>query len=299
MNFKKTAIFITLFSLWLTNYFSGEDQLYVAFFLIFSIGILHGSNDLAIMNKLSKAPGWKEVLISLGVYVLTVIVAGTLFYYLPELALAGFILFSGYHFGEQHWNKYFGQMAPPLKYTMFSGYGLLVLFGLFYLNSAETTAIIKALTGFEVLKSWYLWGTLLSGGITLGLISYGHWRKLLSNSQLFVELFLLAVFGIVFNYANLIWAFAIYFIYWHSIPSIFEQLGYLYGEVSIKTFIKYLRSSSLIWVVSTGSIFLLFYLMRDQEALILPLFFAFLGAITFAHSFIISKMFAAGGSGDY
>jgi len=190
-------------------------------------------------------------------------------------------------------------MAPPLKYTMFSGYGLLVLFGLFYLNSAETTAIIKALTGFEVLKSWYLWGTLLSGGITLGLISYGHWRKLLSNSQLFVELFLLAVFGIVFNYANLIWAFAIYFIYWHSIPSIFEQLGYLYGEVSIKTFIKYLRSSSLIWVVSTGSIFLLFYLMRDQEALILPLFFAFLGAITFAHSFIISKMFAAGGSGDY
>lgn len=293
VKFTEIAIFITLFSLWLTNFFSGQHQQIVAFFLIFSIGILHGSNDLAIINKMRHSPGWKQLLISLGIYILTVIVAGTLFYTIPELALAGFIIFSGFHFGEQHWGQVFSNQNKSISVLMYLSYGLLVLFGLFYLNAAETSSIIEALTGVMVSADWYLWGAIICGILTATMFSYGYFSKILGGYQLFVEFFLIAVFGIVFNYADLIWAFAIYFIYWHSIPSIIEQLDYLYGETSIRSFKKYLKSSSVVWMVSTATIFVLFYIMRNKQEFILPLFFAFLGAITFAHSFIINRMFVS------
>jgi len=293
VKYTEKAIFITLFSLWLTNFFSGQHQQIVAFFLIFSIGILHGSNDLAIINKMHYSPGWKQLLISLGVYILTVVVAGTLFYTIPELALTGFILFSGFHFGEQHFGQVFSIQSRSISILLYLSYGLLVLFGLFYLNAAETSLIIEALSGVMVPPDWYLLGTIICGMLTAIMFFYSYFLKILGGYQLFVEFFLLAVFGIVFNYADLIWAFAIYFIYWHSIPSIIEQLDYLYGETSISSFKRYLKSSSVVWMVSTATIFVLFYIMRNKQEFILPLFFAFLGAITFAHSFIINRMFVS------
>jgi hypothetical protein len=50
------------------------------------------------------------------------------------------------------------------------------------------------------------------------------------------------------------------------------------------------KSSFLIWLISTGSIVFLYFWLKD-EAILLPLLFAFLGAITFAHSLTISQMF--------
>ncbi|MGK0387247.1 MAG: Brp/Blh family beta-carotene 15,15'-monooxygenase, partial [Patiriisocius sp.] len=105
------------------------------------------------------------------------------------------------------------------------------------------------------------------------------------------ELLLLFVFLIVFKISNLIWSFAIYFILWHSIPSIMEQLDYLYKEISWKSFIKYIQKSFLVWLISILGISTLLYLFRDDKKVFLPIIFSFLGAITFAHSFVISKMF--------
>ncbi|MFT5249380.1 MAG: hypothetical protein ACI93P_001106, partial [bacterium] len=65
---------------------------------------------------------------------------------------------------------------------------------------------------------------------------------------------------------------------------------FLYGEVSIKTFVTYVKSSFIIWLISISAIALLFFWIQDEKIL-LPLLFAFLGSITFAHSLTISKMF--------
>ncbi|MBT8262494.1 MAG: Brp/Blh family beta-carotene 15,15'-dioxygenase [Bacteroidia bacterium] len=294
MNFNKIAIFVTLFSLWLTNYFSGSGQEIVAFSLIFSVGILHGSNDLAIMNKLQSVSGIRKIATILGSYILIVVIAGGLFYLLPKLALAGFILFSAYHFGEQHWEDTISKASVRLIKLSYLSYGMLILCLLFYMNTAETQDIITALTGQLIPQTWFLYGLVTAGVVFVFSMLYFLLKKYIEYSRLLFEAFLLLVLSIVFKYADLIWAFAIYFIYWHSIPSIFGQLKYLYGDVSFGSFKRYLKSSSLIWVISVSSMLLLFYLFRDNEEVIMPLFFAFLGAITFAHSFIISKMFAAG-----
>lgn len=292
MNFKKVAIFITLLSLWLSNYFSDPSQQILALCLIFSVGILHGSNDLAIIHKMNGSGGIRKGVILVGSYILTVILAAVLFYRLPELALALFILFSGYHFGEQHWSdRLIGKLM--VRKSVFIFYGLTVLFLLFTLNANETQGIIATLTSQVIPDSWFEFGLIGSGILfSIGVI-YLLLSRQLTIGDLFFELFLLVVFGIVFQFATLLWAFAIYFIFWHSIPSILEQLTYLYGNKSFRSFKRYLKSSSLIWLISVGGIFGLFYIVRDNTEFFMPLFFAFLGAITFAHSFIIMKMFTS------
>jgi Brp/Blh family beta-carotene 15,15'-monooxygenase len=292
MNFKKTAIFITLLSLWLSNYFSDPSQQVLALCLIFSVGILHGSNDLAIIHKMNGSRGLKNAFVLIGSYVLTVFLAALLFYKLPELALALFVIFSGYHFGEQHWSdRMFG--STFLKKSTYLFYGLTILFLLFQLNSIQTSEIIANLTSQNIPETWYEYGLLGSGIVFSALLFFLLVKRRLTVNDLFFELFLLLVFAIVFKFATLLWAFAIYFIFWHSIPSILEQLTYLYGERSFRSFKLYLRSSSIIWLISVTAIFALFYVVRNNADLFLALFFAFLGAITFAHSFIIMKMFTS------
>lgn len=293
MDFKRIAVFITLISLWLSNYFNEPSQQILAFFLIFSVGILHGSNDLAIINKLKSSKDVRQLLLLFGSYVLTVIVAACLFYIFPLIALAAFILFSGYHFGEQHWSELYSVNAN-LRKMFYLFYGLAVLSLLFLLNSQETTKIIGLLTSrSDIQEVWFFYGMVTCSALTSFLAIILMLKKHLETSRIIFELFLFMVFAIVFEYTSLIWAFAIYFIYWHSIPSILEQLKYLYGDISIDAFKKYLKSSAIIWLISIGFIFLMLYLVKDNLQLFMPLFFAFLGAITFAHSFIITKMFVA------
>ena len=53
-NYVKLPIVLSFFGLWISTFFSEESQVYIGFGLIFTFGILHGSNDLLIINKLEK-----------------------------------------------------------------------------------------------------------------------------------------------------------------------------------------------------------------------------------------------------
>jgi Brp/Blh family beta-carotene 15,15'-monooxygenase len=289
MKYKKFAVLITFFSLWLSVYMTNPSQEAFALFLIFSLGILHGSNDLLLISKVNTSSKPMQLVIFFSTYIGTVLVASLLFYFAPSFALVAFVIFSAFHFGEQHWNESLTK-SNSFNRFLFLNYGLTVLFLLFALNSAATLEIIYALTGFTFDESWFRWAFLISGGLWVVQTILMTYRKYLGWQQLLFEFFMILVFAIVFNTATLIWAFAIYFIFWHSIPSIFEQQSFLYGEVSKRTFIKYVKSSFLIWLVSISSIVLLFIWLKD-DAILLPLLFAFLGAITFAHSLTISRMF--------
>jgi Brp/Blh family beta-carotene 15,15'-monooxygenase len=288
-NYTKIAIIITFFSLWLSGYFSSPSQQIVGLFLIFSIGILHGSNDLKLISKVTTASKPIQLALFIGSYIGTVLIASLLFYYIPSFALVAFVFFSAYHFGEQHFNAVSNNTSIFNK-AMFLSYGLTILFLLFNLNSSATVEIIKSLTGFTFLTDWFQWIFTFTAVIWLLFALNMVLKKNMTWKRLLFELFLLVVFAVVFNTTTLIWAFAIYFIFWHSIPSIFEQQSFLYGEVSIKTFILYIKSSFVIWLISITALGLLFLWIEDEKIL-LPLMFAFLGAITFAHSFTISKMF--------
>ncbi|MEL6812594.1 MAG: Brp/Blh family beta-carotene 15,15'-dioxygenase [Bacteroidota bacterium] len=292
MKFEKIAIILTFFGLWLTSYFAEPSQNVFAFVLIFSVGILHGSNDLGLISELNSRSKVKRLWYFVVSYLVTVCVASALFYFLPLLALICFIVFSAFHFGEQHWHhKFLHKISGSHMFFFMYGYFILAL--LFYFNAHETNTIIFSLTGFKVPSTLFMWNLIVSGVITLAWTGHAFYSRSLSMNTVLFEVFLILVFSVVFKVASLIWAFAIYFIIWHSVPSILEQLSYLYGDRSAKALLRYVRASWLIWVVSVTGIFGIYYWIADSDTLFYPIFFALLGAITFAHVFTISKMFGS------
>lgn len=289
---KKIPVIATFFCLWLTSYIAVSVQYYIALGLIMSLGILHGSNDISLLGKLKNASHTSKMLYFLATYVAVVCIAGICFYFLPNVALLCFIIFSGYHFGEQHFHDSF-QIKPVLKMMFYTVYGLFVLFLLFNLNLSETQDIIATIAQYTVTTSIFLYGLVVLSLAMIFLGCYALFTKKTTLSSMIYELFLLGVFAIVFQVSNLIWSFTIYFIFWHSIPSMIEQMKFLYGETTWNSLLKYFKNSFVTWLVSIVSMIVLLYVARGNESFFLPLLFSFLGAITFAHAFIISKIFKA------
>ena len=290
MNINNILITTTFFCLWLTSQIPESVQYSIAFFFIFTLGILHGSNDLSIVSKIKKVATLKRLGLFLSGYILVVIIAAIVFYVAPKVALLFFILFSGYHFGEQHFHNIVKKNSIYRGF-LFISYGLVVLFLILALNISEVSLIIQDIIGYTFDISVYYY-CLLACFIVFALLGVKYYLDQIFDFKTIVyELFLLLVFFIVFSSSNLIWSFAIYFILWHSIPSIVEQLDYLYKEISWKSFLKYIKKSFVVWLISIMGIGSLLYFFKDDKQIFLPIIFSFLGAITFAHSFVISKMF--------
>ncbi len=278
----------TFFSLWLAVYFEYAVEDTLAYILILSFGILHGANDIKLLQVTSSNTEKKpKYLLILLYYVAFVLLVATLFYLIPGITLLLFVLFSAYHFGEQHWVARLDVTATWEGIVLYTSYGLLILFLLFAAHSSEVITIVLKITSIEISEEIFI--PVLGVSAFLFVLLYIKIAKQFS-SRMIVELFYLLVFFIIFNTASLLWAFAIYFIIWHSVPSLSDQIKFLYGDFSKIHFVKYLKSSFVYWIASVLALILLFTFLDDSSVGFLPLLFSFLAAITFPHVFVISKL---------
>ena len=286
-NLNSAMLVATFFALWLAVYFEYAVEDTLGYILILSFGILHGANDIKLLEvtslKDNKKPKYFRILAYYAVFVL--VVAG-LFFFVPGLSLALFILFSAYHFGEQHWvgriNARFWEQI--LFYT---SYGLMIFFLLFMAHAEEVSSIVQKISGYRIAIEYYNYSFVIC--VFIYVLLYAKIIRQI-NSSTVLELFYLIVFFIVFNTASLLWSFAIYFIIWHSIPSLSDQIKFLYGDFSRTNFLKYLKSSLIYWAIAVISLVLLFTFIDDTTAGFLPFLFSFLAAITFPHVFVIRKL---------
>ena len=287
---RNAMLVSTFFFLWLAVYFSHSVEEVLAFVLIFSFGILHGANDLEILRRRRTArESQKSNARMLLAYVGFVLGSALLFSLLPLLALTFFILFSGYHFGEQHWVKRMGRHSW-LQKLLYTSYGLTILLMLFAAHATQVSTVILEISGFAVPQDWFTFGCLgFLGLFLLSCFFNFYWNQLIR--YLVREGFLLILFFIVFNTASLIWAFAIYFVVWHSVPSLADQIRLLYGSVNWQNGSRYLRSSAVYWVGALVTLALAFLYFRESSYGFMPLFFSFLAAITFPHVLVISRLY--------
>lgn len=283
------SILSSFLGLWLTSFMKNETQIIVGFILILSFGIVHGANDLLLIRKINgeNTMTYWRILIN---YITIVLTAVLLFSFIPWLAMLLFIIVSSYHFGEQHWNKkklYNNSLMTKLFQTI---YGLFILLLLFQFHEKEVLAIMHGITGIEL--SFINISLLLKliGFILVALSFYNYNTSKVFQKNCAVELLYLLVFAVIFKVGSLIWAFAIYFIFWHSIPSLFDQIKFLYGEVSTTNFKSYLKSAFIYWLISIVGIIVLYYILREYK-IFDSIFFSFLAAITFPHVIVIERMF--------
>jgi Brp/Blh family beta-carotene 15,15'-monooxygenase len=284
------SILLSFLGLWLTSFLKNENQIIVGFSLILTFGIIHGANDLLLIKSINKAKTqtYKKTLIN---YIVVVLIAILLFSFIPWLALLLFIIVSSYHFGEQHWERMDIYGNKIAKIAFHSIYGLFILFLLFNFHDKEVLSVIYGITGIDfnfIDISLFL---KIIGVMLLGMFIYNYYNSLIFKKNILIELLYLIVFTIIFKVGTLIWAFTIYFIFWHSIPSLVDQVKFLYGTVSLRNFKVYVKSAFLYWMISIIGIIILYILLKDYK-IFDSIFFSFLAAITFPHVIVIERMFA-------
>lgn len=288
-NYPSIAIILSFLGLWITSFFSNDLQVVIGFVFILSFGILHGANDILISKSMMNTKNQFSKLKIISLYIMVVICGAVFFYYLPIITLLLFVIISGYHFGEQQLD-YLKEELIKNNFVLKTLYGLLVLFLLFGFHINAVIAVVYEITSFRIDESLIVNSLyLILFLFTINFIFV--FMKLKTNQTIFLkELFYLLVFAIIFKVSSLIWGFTIYFIVWHSMPSIINQTKFLYGSFNYFNFMKYIKAALFYWVVSLMGLFLFYFLFQDIK-LFNTLFFSFLSAITFPHVLVILKMF--------
>ena len=251
--------------------------------LVLSVGLVHGANDIEILKKQGEASSRLRY----SFYYILVVLAGAFaFFFTPALALLIFVVFSAFHFGEQHWEN---RVKPSVGSSFFYFcYGALIFSLLLYFHQSKVQEVVFAITAVTLPSSIFMVLVVVSVLLTvsIGLVLPSV------RSELLFEILLLLLFAFVFANSTLILAFGFYFAVWHSFPSLRSQFSYLYAQQRTLDSIKsYLRESYLYWGAAILSLVGVYIWVDFAEDYVLPLFFSFLAAITFPHVVVMHWMF--------
>ena len=275
--------FSTLIFLAVNIFLNTENQSIISFILIFTFGLIHGANDIQLIQKKTLNFSVNFFINSILLYVFIVILGILIFFFVPDFGLIFFILFSSFHFGEQHLGSYqIDSKNIFVKIILYTSYGSIILGLLFSLQWLDTHVIIYEISELFISKKatelyFYVAFT------TFFVISlyYKNLRKLL-----WIETILIIFLGFFFSRASLLLSFSVYFVFWHSIPSILDQLNFLYQKDNTRK-MKYFLSSLPYWIMSILGLFGFYFYFHTKPETFLPLFFSFLAAITFPHTIVM------------
>ena len=290
IKYSNVAIVASFLGLWIDSFFNHRSQIFIGFLLIFTFGILHGANDLLLIDKLIYKKKNNSRLKTLISYISVVLIGSLLFYIIPWVTLSAFVIVSGYHFGEQQWESLNKNRFKFLVEIFQLVYGLFILFLLFNFQSDEVQKIVFAITGVNFPSFFIPLFLKIFGAIFIVLGLYFLSIKGIAIRTFITEIFYLVVFTIIFKSSSLIWGFALYFVLWHSLPSIIDQIKFVYGYFSLTNFISYFKSALIYWIASLLGISILYLIFKDEK-IFNALFFSFLASITFPHVFVVTKMF--------
>ena len=275
--------------LWITSLLPESFELTLGFLLIFTFGMIHGSNDIIIVNRMldSSKHNFFSILFS---YISIVLLAVLIFYFFPIIAMTLFILFSSYHFGEQHWEQNLKNFNRVFKGVFFFSYGLLILYLIFLFNNEAVKKIIFEITTLELNNLLAEEICVVLSAILICMLCYGVVQKKIEINVVGRELFSVLILSIIFKSSTLIWGFTIYFILWHSLPSLIDQITFIYGDLRKKSIARYTKDALPYWIVSLVGMLVLFIIFREEKHFY-TLFFAFIAAVTFPHALVMLSMF--------
>ena len=261
----------------------------IGFTLVLSVGLIHGANDLLIIKKNSKFTSNYSQFKPFFTYIGVVFLGFTFFYFFPSFALATFIIVSIYHFGEQHLE------AIPITRSLKNNYRVIsivshgiILFTIIFMNNINT--VNNVFLSFKI--NFLSYNTL---NIILITASIVYISTLFINKHLTSFIFSEILFFVLFYFlslsSTLILCFSVYFIFFHSILSIKDQVKYIYGSNDSNSLKRYLLNSMPYFILAIIFLILFYNYTEIDNSDLLPIVFTFLAAITFPHVIVIEKMY--------
>jgi len=257
----------------------------IAVLNVLTIGIIHGANDLYLVTKSIKTSVKITFTLTFFIYAAFILVMVFALHQNPIVALIFFVLISSFHFGEQQWyNK--SAISSTSGNIFYFFYGVLLFSILFISNFNETQSIINEISSFIITKELLYYALIISTTILIFLFL----RKInrYKNQLLFQTLSLIFI-SFLFITNDLFWSFSVYFVLWHSLPSLNEQSHELFPHEKNKIY-KYLIFALPYWLLAIFGLTISYFYIENTGLSIISTFFAFLASITIPHVFVIFLM---------
>lgn len=270
----------------------GAGILYLAFFqenlwliyavfviVMLTVGISHGAIDHLLYNPAMRGQALAKFITK---YLAIMAVYLALWLFSPIVGLLAFILMSSYHFGQSHFLNHIQGKFPK---TVYISTGLFFLLLILSADYAETSKIIGTIVDIGPYKSYFIGGVFLSGAAMLlsGWINYGR-----TFTKTLIEIFILSI---LLSQLPLLLGFAIYFGFWHALPSMLVEFDALKGNLGsqkFKNFILQLLPFTCISIFGI-SILLVLLLNRVSSEQLVFIFFVMISLISAPHIWYMDK----------
>ncbi|MBV9385462.1 MAG: Brp/Blh family beta-carotene 15,15'-dioxygenase [Chroococcidiopsidaceae cyanobacterium CP_BM_ER_R8_30] len=294
------TLLVTLLSIFFPLFINTYGTL-ISIILIIGIGIPHGATDNIVFNYLSE----QNICIACQIrfyltYIFSALIYAIFWYLSPSFSLIAFIIISIYHLGQS--NLYYLSLPKNkiLEASIYSFWGLFVVFAPIISNSQEVIAILENFLSRDWIinlehKEYFLVFIIILNSIILGLLFLFEYA---TKQEMFREILNLFVLGLLFYTTPLMISFGVYFGLWHSLGSTFDQIQFIRKYNSKFNFVDfYLKSIplTLISILVFVAFYLFFFYFNYQPfqktSLIIGLFFINLAAITLPHTIIRDKLY--------
>jgi Brp/Blh family beta-carotene 15,15'-monooxygenase len=268
---------------------------YLSVALILLLGVPHGATDHILFRHIKKDydKGWLSrffvrYFLLMGLFSLT-------WWVLPGLALLIFLAISAYHFGQSQWHLINADTFS--KKLIYLSSGLFVLAAPLLWNYTETAPIVEQLVGQEIVLSTEYQNfipALLLGFVIIQILVL-FFRSKISRQKMAKECGVLLLLTGLFFFTPLLIGFSIYFVFWHSIDSIKDQIACLRAANPDYTLNNYLGQVVPFTLVAFGGMGLFAWLspaalMTDAW---LGQMFILISIVTLPHSILMDAFLEA------
>jgi Brp/Blh family beta-carotene 15,15'-monooxygenase len=293
-NIRQGVLLVTTLAIFAGLFLS--EEIFGQGVLLFSIGLIlggipHGAADVYLFQKAFKTSSRPRFFLA---YFLVLAGYAALWWVQPILAFLLFLVISFYHFGQSNWNYVSFPNQAFAKLANFAWGAMVVLFPVL-LHHEEASEIIYQITGYAPVFSTDLrWVTLfflvlLNCGIPIWLyerenIDKATFRREMVNVLALIGLFLTT---------PLLLGFAVYFVFWHSISSILDQVQFLEmgeGIKGIKLFLKRLVPLTVMAFIGLFG-FIFWEVQQGLEVFPIGKMFLFISLITLPHSILVEGVY--------
>ncbi len=272
-----------------------EVQLVVALSMIVLIGIPHGATDYLIFQQLSR-PLWgtKEMRHFYINYVMLMAAYALVWWLLPSVALLIFLLISMYHFGQSNWN-YVSFSHRVEAYSIHLIWGAFVLMVPILWHYDAAAPIISGIIGAPapaISPAWREALSILLLVVNLWISIYCFLQQRISRREFTDEVVNLFALSLLFINLPLLLGFAIYFVCWHSLSSMMDQIRFFRRQAAAYNLGAYIKNAlplSLAAVASLGA--LAFVQMKMSIPLNIGIVFVFISVVTLPHMILIDQLY--------
>ncbi len=292
---RGVAIFFVLFALLFPQVLANTEMV-IAAALIVLIGIPHGATDHLIFLQLrSTFLGSRGIEQFYLHYLLLMAAYSIIWWLMPAVALAIFLLLSVYHFGQSNWNyvQFPSKVEASITYLLWGSFVLLIPI---IWNFEDAASIIASITRSQPMMLSAGWRQALCLLLLLSngwLIVYLRVQRRIDRAHLRGELLNLWIMSVLFFFAPLLLSFVVYFVFWHSISSMADQVQFFRREAPHYNWKNYVRQALPLSAVAVGSLVLLYFLQRQLGFQTnIGLLFIFISVVTLPHMILIELLYS-------